>query len=119
MKKSFFSMLFLILSVFLIFLFFSKSEVNAISIEKHIDPKEKDEIALTLCEQFTMNIVEFNKRLNLANDIWSIEVPDHDFFPCYYRATIEGKEYRMRLGGLVEVWSQDGKLEKHLHWSEK
>lgn len=91
---------------------------DAVSIEKVIENQKQDEISRQFCSEFQMSVAEFSSKLNGAKGLWSYEVHDYDWFPCYYKAAISGKEYRLRLGGLVEIWSPNGELEKYLHWNE-
>ncbi len=75
--------------------------------------------SLMMCEYFDMSLAQFNQRLNAATAIWEMNLHDYTWLPCYFKATIDGDEYRLRAGGLAEIWTPEGKLKKHMHWTEK
>lgn len=91
--------------------------LKASSIEKVVEPDIPPSSSMA-CEAFNLSLEQFNQGLNEATAIWEMNLHDYTWLPCYFKATIDGKEYLLRAGGLAEIWTTDGKL-KYLHWTEK
>lgn len=82
-------------------------------VKADIDPQ-----ASMMCANFKLNTTQFNQKFNQAKHIWQLFLDDYMWLPCYYRATIDNKEYRLRAGGLAEVRSADGDV-TYFSWDDE
>jgi len=67
-----------------------------------------------LCESLSVSPTDFALFFKLAKPLLSIEVHDYAWHPCYVQLNSGEMTYRIRLGGIGEIWRQ-GKLEKIYH----
>jgi hypothetical protein len=67
-----------------------------------------------LCESLAVSPEDFALFFKLAKPLFSIEEHDYAWLPCYIQMKNGETAYRIRLGGLGEVWRR-GKLEKVYH----
>lgn len=43
---------------------------------------------------------------------------EYPWLPCYYAAHVDGIEYRLRQGGIVEIRGTDGHVREYRHWQD-
>ncbi|GKS94462.1 hypothetical protein [Acidovorax sp. SUPP2825] len=90
--------------------------VHAVRIEK-VAKVDMDPDTALMCAGFEMNVEQFNEKFNQAKHFWQLFLDDYSWLPCYYKTTIEGKEYRLRAGGLAEVVTADGDI-TYFDWGD-
>ncbi len=91
--------------------------VTAAQVEKVMEPT-KQETSKSLCEQFHLDLDQFNRKLRGATSIPMNRWDEHPWLPCYYAARVDGTEYRLRLGGLVEIRGADGHVREYRYWQD-
>jgi hypothetical protein len=71
-----------------------------------------------LCEHFDLTLDQFNQKLGRSDAVPTARWSEYPWLPCYYAAKVDGVEYRLRLGGLVEVAGADGHVREYRHWQD-
>jgi hypothetical protein len=99
--------------------YFSGVSINATQIEKISDQDEKSPTSIAFCKTFSMTPQQFNEYWKRARPIASYELDEYSWFSCYYKTVADGREYRIRLGGLAEIIEKDGSLKQRYHCEGK
>ncbi len=92
-------------------------DIQATRIEKITEPTEQ-RTSRELCEHFDLTPEQFNQKLGRSDAIPAVLWSEYPWLPCYYAAKVDGVEYRLRLGGLVEVVGADGHAREYRHWQD-
>ena len=71
--------------------------------------EQADATSAGFCASFQMTPAQFHDYFKRARPVAESDRHDYVWFPCYYKTSADGKEYRIRLGGLAEVIERDGK----------
>lgn len=91
--------------------------IQATRIEKITEPTEQ-RTSGELCEHFDLTPDQFNQKLGRSDAIATAQWSEYPWLPCYYAAKVDGMEYRLRLGGLVEVVGADGHVREYRRWQD-
>jgi hypothetical protein len=67
-----------------------------------------------LCRSFDISESEFQLFFRIALPVLQHEIHDYSWHPCYVKSVQGDVEYRIRLGGLGEIW-QGGELKRIYH----
>ncbi len=91
--------------------------IQATRIDKTMEPTEQ-RTSRALCEHFDLTLDQFNQKLGRSDAVPTARWSEYPWLPCYYAAKVDGVEYRLRLGGLVEVAGADGHVREYRHWQD-
>ncbi|MBF9266276.1 hypothetical protein [Paracidovorax cattleyae] len=95
----------------------SALDVTATQADKVMEPTEQ-ETSKSLCGQFHLDLEQFNRKLRGSTSIPIKRWSEYPWLPCYYAARVDGIEYRLRLGGLVEIRGTDDHVREYRHWQD-
>lgn len=86
---------------------YSPTHVKVSQIERGMTDTEEAEAgpmeAAKYCQQFTMSPAAFEQYFLDAIPIFDFEIQDYAELPCFFKADVDGTEYRIYEGGLGRV----------------